>query len=624
MLATRRCLLAVATFTLGGCFGPSQPTPDTRTFDTGPTGEPVVELTGGLLGTGELDPFPASWLLDDQGKVALPPDAFPPTETSMPVGRIAWRTGFSPVQVAVTVLPDVDPAALPGWEQPTPGAGGVRMYDLTDGVAWPVMAELDQHEDDVPALLVRPLQALPDGHRVAVVVTTEAAPRPEPFQQALDGGNNYSAPLQALVAELEPLGVAADDIALAWSFPVDVGDTPLTSALEQRQPPSALTWAEIRDADDGDEVVGGGWRAASGTMTVRSFLVADETLDMADDGTVSPTGTEEAALSVHIPSSVADAPANSVPVLVVGHGIFGSPQGTLDPEDPTFLHRMAEDEGMILVATRWRGIDSGDQFGAIEVASDFGRLPLITDRAVQGQVNTRAMVDWIRDGGLFDDPELLGRSGQVLADPTQLYFHGTSMGAILGGVLLAEGAPFDAATFHVGGSAWSTTLTRSRNWSPFELFMEEGVPDPSQRELLYAVSQLWFDQIEPAGRPVPTMPLLLQVNLGDDSVHNIGSELLARTWGMTQLQPTLTEVWGVEQVPEGSTGPLAFTQLDPGTEPPPVGNLPSPNTGAHDITIRWLETRQQLSAHLDDPAQVIHPCGSEPCGPGNTTDEQGP
>ena len=282
---------------------------------------------------------------------------------------------------------------------------------------------------------------------------------------------------------------------------------------------------------------------------------------------------------------------------------------------------MAEDEGVILVATRWRGIDSADQLGAIEVAGDFGKLPLITDRAVQGQVNTRTLVEWIRDGGLFDDPELRGRSGQVLADPDHLSFHGTSMGAILGGVLLAEGAPVDAATFHVGGSAWSTTLTRSRNWSPFELLMKGVVPDPSQRELLYAVSQLWWDVIEPAARPAPELPLLLQVNTGDDSVHNIGSELLARTWGMDQLQPALDPIWSVPQVDEGSTGLRVVTQLDPGVPPPPEGNLPSPNTGAHDITFGWLETRQQISAQLADPPQTLHPCGSEPCTVDNTTDE---
>jgi hypothetical protein len=239
---------------------------------------------------------------------------------------------------------------------------------------------------------------------------------------------------------------------------------------------------------------------------------------------------------------------------------------------------------------------------------------------VQGQLNTRTLAEWIVAGGLFDLPELRGRSGQVLADPDDLRFHGTSMGAILGGVFLAEGAPARTATFHTGGAAWSTTLTRSRNWGPFEVLMEGVTPDPSQREQLYAISQLWFDSIEPAARlEGPAMPLLLQTNLGDDAVHNMGADLLSRTWGLDQLQPTLYDAWGVPVLPEGGVGDRVLHQLDPGVPPPPDDNLPAPITGAHDVTFGWTETREQLVTFLSE-ARAVAVCGDEPCSPDNTSD----
>ena len=55
-------------------------------------------------------------------------------------------------------------------------------------------------------------------------------------------------------------------------------------------------------------------------------------LNLQSDGTVLPTGTAEAFLYVHVPTSVADAPAGSVPVMIFGHGIFGEPQIYLDEE----------------------------------------------------------------------------------------------------------------------------------------------------------------------------------------------------------------------------------------------------------------------------------------------------
>ncbi len=63
--------------------------------------------------------------------------------------------------------------------------------------------------------------------------------------------------------------------------------------------------------------------------------------------------------------------------------------------------------------------------------------------------------------------------------------------------MMAQDPPVDAAVLHVGGSAWSTMLERSSNWPTFEMVMQDSVPDPADRQLLYSVSQLFWDPADP-------------------------------------------------------------------------------------------------------------------------------
>ena len=97
----------------------------------------------GLLDQGKLGPFPNADLIVD-GHVALP-EGLPAAVTPWDVSRVAWRTGFSPVQVSVAKLWDIaeiDPATLPA--QAELGIGGtVRIVDLTDGSEIPCFAERD-------------------------------------------------------------------------------------------------------------------------------------------------------------------------------------------------------------------------------------------------------------------------------------------------------------------------------------------------------------------------------------------------------------------------------------------------------------------------------------------------
>lgn len=589
---------------------------------------PVDDVGTGIVGTGWANPFPNPQQMDESGHLALI-DLPSGGETPIPVERLAWRTGFSPSQVSVLRLDGIDPSGFPSVDTITPGEGTVRMVDLTDGRAVACFAELDAYPDaDEHALLVRPLEGLPDGHRIAVAVLTDAVPRPARFDAMLSDAPPPSlaevAPsYRQLVDDLDVFGIPAADIAIAWEFPVADGTAPLKSALAQLTVPGGHTFDRIRNATDGDTVAPYTWRAAEGTFRAMNFVIDDRSLDLQPDGSVAPVGETDALLYVHIPTSVADAPAGSVPIVVFGHGIFGEPADYLDdPGDSGRVNQLADELGVIVLGTTWRGLSASDRIVPIGVASDFATFHELTDLLVQGQTNTRTLIEYASSGGLFEDPVFLGASGQSLPDPSHVSYYGISLGAIEGAVLLAQDPPLDAAAFHVGGASWSTMLERSSNWAAFELFIRAAVESAADRQVLYSLSQLWWDPVDPMSytTQLTGRSFLLQESIGDDQVPNLTTEMFARTVGLPVLNPVGEVPFGLSAVdgplPPGSQ---ALVRFDPEITPPPLDNRPAPVTGAHGEPRTWPGARLQVRDHLTQglEGQIIHHCGDAPCSAEN-------
>ena len=588
------------------------------------TPEATTDLSGGLLGGGLSDPFPSSFLIED-GRVAIPADLLPDTPTPLPVERLAWRTGFSPVQTSVVRLPGVDASKLPTWYDGWMD-GAVQLWDLDSGTQLPVFAELDSYPQDnpSPALLIRPQAPMPVGHRIAVVIYDDLCPRPDRFDAILSGDDpadftGGGPAIRRLVGELEALGIDAAHLALAWDFPVGEGRTPLLDGATKLQPATGWDFYRVNNADDGDPVPSSAWKVSQGRLQVQNFLVDDTLLNLdSATGVVAADGMVEADIYVHVPQSVKSAPAGSVPVLFFGHGIFGTPQGHLGYYSSAV--EIADKEGFILVATTWRGLSENELADALIVGRDMGQLPMLTDRLVQSQLTYRSILLAITQGDLLSDAAFAGESGQRLADSGTLLFYGVSMGGIEGGVFTALNPEIQASAFHVPGSTWSVLLERSVSWVIFEGLMLDALPDPRDRQVMLAASQLWWDPVDPAAW-VPDLQdrlILVQENLYDDTVSNLGTRILARGLGLPLLDPAADPPPGLTLVdgplPAGSR---AMVQLDPGVAAPPDGNRPAPETGGHGGTEGWAAARDQLREFLR-PGQlgtVILPCGDVICTP---------
>jgi pimeloyl-ACP methyl ester carboxylesterase len=525
-------------------------------------------------------------------------------------------------------MPGLSGVDLPGTATPG-GEGGVVMLDRTDGRFVRCLAELDAHPGaDEPSLIVRPLEALTVGHTVAVAVLGSVMPRPDRFDALVSGTPPKSLAAHAehyrtLMVELEASGIDAANVSLAWDFPVGDGARPLRSALEQVTTPSSWTFDRIRDLDAGDRLPPQTWRALEGTFSSTDFLIDDRRLDIDSDADVSPTGTVDVPLYVHVPESAKRAEPGTVPVLLFGHGIFSDPGFYLDDEeDPSDLIALADEGGYIVVATDWRGLSWSDRIEAIEAAQDFSKIDVVTDRLVQAQANVAALIALVEEGGLLADPLLASADGRPLASPGSLAYYGISLGGIQGAVLLAQDPPLTAGVLHVGGAMWSTMLERSSNWPAFELFLVATVPEPSERQQLYGLSQLLWDPVDPMSwtTELAEKSFLLQEAIGDEQVPNMTTEAFARSVGLPLVEPAVSEPAGLvpmsAPLPPGSRG---LVQLDPELGVPPPGNRPAEVSGAHGAPRLWTGVRRQTLDHLRRGAegQIVHHCGEGPCAESN-------
>jgi hypothetical protein len=534
------------------------------------------------------------------------------------VDRLAFRTGFSVVQTTVidpgTAL---DPDTLPTRDDAgTPGS--VQMWDLDAGEPILCFAELDAYPDlagENPMLLVRPLEPMEAGHTVAVVTTPDLRTADgEPFSlewfDALVAGHpaesleEWEPHYEQLLDELDALGVG--DVAFAIDFPIGDGTGPLRSAAEGL--PVSTQWSLDEIDDDGPAATG--WRQIRGTFDTTSFL--DGTSFVLDDeGAPIVQGSATADLYVHIPASVRYAAPKSAPVWVFGHGLLQTPATYFD--DAYFLD-LVDRAGAVIVATEWRGLSTGDIPTALAIGADFGRFPELTDLLSQGVLDTLQLSALTREGGLLEDPALLG-----VADPTQVFYVGVSLGSIEGAVVDAIDPSFRAALLHVGGSTWSTMLERSSNWPVFEDLLVAGVPSARDRQLGYALSQLYWDPVDPANyvAELQQRSVLWQESIGDDQVPNLTTETLMRGVGATLLEPSVSVPVGIASSATPTTP--AWSQLDPELGIPPDVNRPAPKTGAHGVPREWEGTKEQVLRFLDpaDPGVIEHFCGEAPCSASN-------
>jgi hypothetical protein len=628
--------------------------------------QPVPLPTCGLaglptLGEDPLDPWPNAHLVeafDDGCRLAIPAEAVPVGDSQpLDTSRLSYREGFSPAGTmmwrprialdSASLPPVLDPAACLADDS------AIQIWDLDRGVRIPCFAELDafpEQRDSDRALLIRPMVHMGFERRIAVVVTDALRTAeggvvsvPSRFAAVAAGGANVDPEVQAwytdLLDRLDALGTPRERVVFAWDFPTASAaaitaplDVVLAAVRADTAPGSdiGVTVSVFNDADDGDTTPSDVWREVRGKVRWTHFLWAesgdedvpesdhDEGLFRVDAATGEPLprGDGNVFFTLIVPQSVRDHDPGTVPVVVFGHGIFSSPQAYLaSATDANGTIDLCERMEAICVGTEWRGLTTRDMADSLRVAGDLGRFPLLTDKLVQGVANQIALARLFETS--FVDEDFLTLDGASLVDPDRIHYFGISLGGIEGATLLANSEVIDYGVLHVPGSMWATMLERSSNWSDFESFVTETQPEPALRQVIYALTQLLWDPVDPINHAaaLASRSGLWQISIGDEQVPNFTAEALARTLELSLVGEPVTQPWGlaVADAPQGP-GASGMVQFDSGFPAPPDVNRPAESTGAHKSIRHLEEMKVQTVQFFAEGAEgtIIHPCDG-PC-----------
>ncbi|MFM7684394.1 MAG: hypothetical protein ACKPDI_00520 [Actinomycetota bacterium] len=512
--------------------------------------------------------------------------------------------GFSPGSAVLAFVPglDIEKSRI----APSTDIGAsldpespVVLLDTDTGTRLAHWAELDaQAPEGDRVLMVRPAVALPEGHRIVVVLRNlldadgNAIPASEAFRATLDNttepperGSDFVRILDDIAAD----GIDANEVYLAWDFTVASAESLSGRALAMRE----TAYATLGDAAPGftvsDQLDSATTRVINGTYEVPNFLTGDgapgSTLLLDADGTPilndqQPTYT--APFRCVLPLS------GNTTTIIFGHGLLGN-LGQVDGLS------FAADMGLAGVCgTDEIGMATEDLPNVAKILDDLSHFPEQADRMVQGILNQQILGRLLNHPqGFASSPAFQNAEGTPLVANDRTVFVGNSQGGILGGAASALSNEWTNVVLGVPGINYSLLLTRSSDWPEFQAIFDTAYTDPVDRVLALQLSQLLWDRGENNGYAQhltddiypgtdEAKKVLLVQAFGDHQVANVSTEVLARTIGAAVHEPALAPgrsadvdpQWGIPALDHSAQGNAAVVVWDFGTPHPPTVNLP--------------------------------------------------
>ncbi|HEY2746949.1 MAG TPA: hypothetical protein VGL86_20140 [Polyangia bacterium] len=611
---------------------------------------PPAEVPAGcnpLIGDDCTTPFPSSFYeVADAATatgvhVAVAANVWPETATGVPFrgDQLENRDGFSPATPFVVYFKaGVDTANLPTDGDLTAALNeraAVQIINLADNSRVPLFAELDASADpslgDRQSLIIHPMARLANSGHYAVALVGLRDPKghdlvPDGFRALRDKGalseslKSLQPSYEALFASLAAAGVPRDsNLTLAWDVHTssDVSSTQHLYGMVD----AALAWLEdggghydisgVTDSTTDPNL----WREIVGTFHVPNFLVDDSataTLNLDAMGNPAVSGTGSAPFVVHIPQCALTATA-PLPVIVFGHGLFGTAQSELSSD---YEKQVGNQLCMVQIGTDWIGLASYDVATVTtNVIGDLNQFPIVSDRLQQAHVNAQVLTRLFLT--MMKDDPMLQANGHAVTDGSQIYYYGISDGGIQGGTFMALSRDITRGVLNVPGGMWNLMMLRSHDFQSLKTVLDSVYSDFLDQQVIIAALQSYWDYTDPIsfaphviGAPLPQTPakqILVQEAIDDAQVPNLATRVLVRALGIPGMdleQP----VYGVDV----ADAPLdsAYTQWDihPMPVPPDVDLPPPVDNGAHE-NIRALPLLvQQIQEFLAPDGQVHQTC----------------
>ncbi|MDX9686037.1 hypothetical protein [Halopseudomonas formosensis] len=612
------------------------------------------------------------------------------TTEATPIEPTQWNRndGFSPGSMLLAHLPGID----------LERTGAVRITDIEPSLDpdAPVLVinastlerqliwvELDANNTDPAeqALIIRPARNFEEGNRYIAVVRNardaegELLPVNELFRAYRDGIDTGEPVFEArreamedIFAILEQAGVERGELTLAWDFTIASQQSLTERLLAIRDDAFArLAGASpsFRITEVRDNPASGLSRNIKGTFDVPNYLNqtgggVGATFNYAsDDPDALPQTLGEdvvrAGFRCQIPLATTDfaqADVQTARAAIYGHGLFGESSYNISGGEfgSSNVRAMQSEHNIMFCATDWIGMSQEDILaGNIhQIMADLTGLPRQLDRSQQGLLNFMFLAELLQHPDGFASADEFRHHGQLVYDPTEVFYDGNSQGGILGGALIATAPNLHRGVLGVPGSNYSLLL---RRYGPFEQrfapVLYAAYPDGLDQSLNFALMQMLWDRAENngylshlAGRHLPNTPadkhVLLHVALGDFQVTQWSAEVMARTIGAAVHEPTarlgespdsnpLFAIPRIEQYPHHGHGMMiwdsgAKVERDGGgwsgnDFPPTINKGPGADFGndPHSSPRSTVAARQQKSAFMQRDGAVTDVCGDAPC-----------
>ncbi|MFH1438421.1 MAG: hypothetical protein ABIJ56_22115 [Pseudomonadota bacterium] len=633
-------------------------------------GTDEVEDTPGLMGISIFFPYPSVHLMKPDStsqtgwRLDIPAEILPIAEggTPMPVDRFNFLDGFSPASPMLVYFEGItiDQATVPGparIDESIEENSPVQIINLETGDRHPLMAEVDAQPQAIELgkrpLIIRPMKIMEWATHYAVVLTTdikdsEGRPleRPANFASLVDHEKippnlrDSAGHYDELFSTLESHGMDMDNVVLAWDFWTGSKEVTLSRfnhiiertredlpADPDFEPVYETKPTRSLDSDIDPDINPLIWRHEEMTFELETYVNEEGVFELDDEGLPKAHGKDDFELIIHLPPSIHDAPAGSVPVLIFGHGFLGLPHDYLVREGDQLRSLAASERyGFIYAAAEWRGLSYRDTVDAALGATDFGKFHHITEDLHMGIANVMAVARMFRTK-FADAPFFQASDGSgSLVDADRIYYFGISLGGTAGGIVLAHSQVIDYGILQVGGCPWTTILERSSHWVEYTVIINSYIRDPLDRQMLYAVSQMLWDPVDQTAHidELKTKSVLMQEAIGDAQLSNLATEFCARSLGFplvtpSEVFPPLFETVEAPVGPGGS-GLFIYSPQYPECGPfPSETNIPAEDNCAHGIIWKTEAHHQQVEAFFekDNEGTIIHPpdCGEGPCTP---------
>jgi hypothetical protein len=371
---------------------------------------------------------------------------------------------------------------------------------------------------------------------------------------------------------------------------------------------------ETRDGKTNRQIVG--------TFEVPDFIGADGLIRRGGDGAPTPSGQRDEAFRLTVPSTV-DEPR---PMLLFGHGIFGSPlELTHDSfNDLCTEHRFSAIGAHIGLNAKNRAL------ALLALTAEPERLAELVADIQQGMVNYTTLARLVKGRLVHDLKRDEGEGSFKVIDPTRVAYMGISNGGNIGFGVAATTPELGRAVIVAGGGGLIHNLERVPLWASLGPVVKLAYPDSRERQLVLSLLQQSldpFDAMTFARRLVRDRlpgrgPLRVAVHMAvhDSAVRNMVTEWVVRTAGLPLVTPAPKAIHGLQTLPAPPPAgapadtPGALFVYDEKVKPNPRGNLPpAADNGTHD-GFRELDAYKRQVAAFIESGKLVQLCAGA-CDP---------